>query len=276
MISKLEHSDHVRVSTLRLRAVEAYHAIEGGRETLDRLAAYRDSTKRGGGLMPGKVFFNVTMSLDGFIAPRSAPGDLDALRRGESTPNLERWMAQWSRLQAWVFPQRFFLESQHLGSGGEEGRDNEILKATFDRTAVSIMGKRMFEGGEIGWNDDAPFHTPVYVVTHERRDPWPRPGGTTFHFVNDGIDAALDQARDAAGDGDIRISGGADIIQQYLDAGLVDEFTLTVATVLLGDGIRLFDSIDADRLTLQPTHIEAPSTVTHITYAVTRSAGQAK
>jgi dihydrofolate reductase len=222
--------------------------------------------------MPGKVFFNITMSLDGFMAPRSEPGDIDALRRGESTPNLERWMSQWSRLQAWVFPQRFFLESQHLGSGGEEGRDNDILRHTFERTSVSIMGKRMFEGGEIGWNDDAPFHTPVYVITHEQRDPWTRPGGTTFHFVGDGIHAALDRARADAGDGDIRIAGGAETIQQYLDAGLIDEFTLAIAPVLLGDGIRLFDNVSADAIAFEPVHVETSSTVTHVTYAVTRTA----
>lgn len=222
--------------------------------------------------MSGKVFFSVTMSLDGFAAPHSAPGDLDALRRGEQTASLERWMQQWSRLQAWVFPQRFFVESQHLGTGGEEGRDNDILEATSHRTTVSIMGKRKFEGGEIGWHEDAPFHTPVFVVTHERRAPWSRPGGTTFHFVDDGIRAALDQARAVADDGDIRIAGGGSTIQQYLDAGLVDEFTVAIAPVLLGDGIRLFDHVDSDSLVLRTSHVECPTSVIHATFTVAESA----
>ena len=94
-------------------------------------------------------------------------------------------------LQQWIFPQRFFRENLKLGDGGEEGRDNDILRETFERTGVSIMGKRMFDLGEQVWPEEAPFHTPVFVVTHEEREPWERPGGTTFYFVNDGIESAL-------------------------------------------------------------------------------------
>lgn len=218
--------------------------------------------------MSGTVFFSVTMSLDGYIAPDTQLGDLDALRRGESTPSLERWMGQWGRLQAWAFPQRFLRESLHIGEGGEEGRDNDILEATFDRTGASIMGKRMFEAGEIGWDEDAPFHTPVYVLTHEAREPWVRQGGTTFHFVNDGIEAALTQARIAAGERDIRIAGGAETIVQYLNAGLIDEFKIALAPVVLGSGVSLFAGIDADALTLRPATVESSERVTHLTYAV--------
>src|SRR5215467_10379547 len=142
--------------------------------------------------MGGKVFFSVSMSLDGYIAPASL-GDL----MGQ----------QWMELQQWIFPQRFFRENLKLGEGGEEGRDNDIARETFERTGASVMGKRMFDAGEQSWPEDAPFHTPVFVVTHEQRDPWERPGGTTFHFVNDGIEAALDRAREAAGDRDVRIAG---------------------------------------------------------------------
>ena len=112
------------------------------------------------------------------------------------------------------------------------------------------MGKRMFDVGELAWPEEAPFHTPVFVVTHTKRDPWERPGGTTFHFVNDGIESALDQAREAAGDRDVRIAGGAETIQEYLDSGLIDEFSITLAPVLFGTGIRLFDRVDPDRLAL--------------------------
>lgn len=132
--------------------------------------------------MVGKVFFSVSMSLDGFIAPES-PEEL----MGQ----------QWMELQQWVFPQRFFRENLKLGEGGEEGRDNDIVRETFERTGASVMGKRMFDAGEQAWPEDPPFHTPVFVVTHEKRDPWVRQGGTTFYFVNDGIESALDQARRA-------------------------------------------------------------------------------
>ena len=111
--------------------------------------------------MAGKVFFSVTMSLDGYIAPGSL-GELMG--------------KQWMELQAWVFPQRFFRENLKLGEGGEEGRDDDILRATFERTGASVMGKRMFDAGEQMWPEEAPFHTPVFVVTHEEREPWERPG----------------------------------------------------------------------------------------------------
>src|SRR5690606_22287030 len=88
-----------------------------------------------------------------------------------------------------------------------------------------------------------PFHTPVYVLTHEKREPWVRPGGTTFHFVNDGAESALEQAKAAAGDRDIRISGGADVIQQYLNMGVVDELEIALAPVLFGEGRRLFENL---------------------------------
>jgi dihydrofolate reductase len=203
--------------------------------------------------MAGKVFFSVTMSLDGFIAPGS-PGELMG--------------RQWVELQAWVFPQRFFRENLKLGGGGEEGRDNDILRETFERTGASVMGKRMFDAGERMWPEEAPFHTPVFVVTHEKRDPWERPGGTTFHFVDDGIGAALDRAREAAGDRDVRISGGGETILAYLNAGLVDEFSIALSPVLFGSGIRLFEGVDVGRVALVPVGSEPSPRATHLTYTV--------
>jgi dihydrofolate reductase len=186
--------------------------------------------------MAGKVFFSVSMSLDGFIAPASL-GDL--------------MKQKWMELQAWVFPQRFFRENLKLGAGGEEGRDNDILRETFERTGASVMGKRMFDAGEKMWPEEAPFHTAVFVVTHEKRDPWARPGGTTFHFVNDGIEAAL----------------GATIVE-YVNAGLIDEFSIALSPVLFGSGIRLFDGVDTRRVALEPVRTEPSQRVTHLTYAV--------
>ncbi|MGC7094452.1 dihydrofolate reductase family protein [Amycolatopsis lurida] len=203
--------------------------------------------------MAGKVFFSVSMSLDGYIAP-------------ESTEDLMG--PQWRELQQWVFPQRFFRENLKFGEGGEEGRDNDILRETFERTGASVMGKRMFDAGEHAWPDEAPFHTPVFVVTHEKRDPWERPGGTAFHFVNDGIESALGQAREAAGDRDVRIAGGGATILEYVNAGLVDEFSIALSPVLFGTGIRLFEGVDASRVALEPIRSEPSPRVTHLTYAV--------
>ncbi|MES5820934.1 dihydrofolate reductase family protein [Streptomyces sp. RG80] len=203
--------------------------------------------------MAGKVFFSVSMSLDGFIAPASL-GDLMG--------------RQWMELQQWVFPLRFFRENLQLGEGGEEGRDNDIARETFERTGASVMGKRMFDAGEKMWPDKAPFHTPVFVVTHEKRDPWERPGGTTFHFVNDGIETALGQAREAAGDRDVRIAGGGATILEYVNAGLIDEFSIALSPVLFGSGIRLFEGVDASKVALEPVRSEPSSRVTHLTYTV--------
>jgi dihydrofolate reductase len=223
--------------------------------------------------MPGKVFFSVSMSLDGYVAPDSHAAAIEAMRPDASTPGAERWRAQWGQLHSWVPEQRFFRENLKLGEGGKEGRDNAILEETFKRTGASIMGKRMFELGEISWPEEPPFHTPVYVLTHEEREPWTRPGGTTFYFVNDGIESALEQARDAAGDRDVRIAGGGNTILQYLNAGLIDEFSVALAPVFFGAGVRLFDRVDGDALAPEQVQVEPSSSspVTHLTYALGRS-----
>jgi dihydrofolate reductase len=148
------------------------------------------------------------------------------------------------------------------------GEDNRVLEQTYNRTGVSIMGKRMFEGGEQAWPEEAPFHTPVFVLTSEVRSPWERPGGTTFHFVNDGIENALRRARDAAGDRDIWIAGGADVIVQYLNAGLVDEFSVALSPMMHGAGRRLFEGIDPTRIALDIVEAIDSPMVTHVSYTV--------
>ncbi|MBM9465167.1 dihydrofolate reductase family protein [Aeromicrobium sp. YIM 150415] len=203
--------------------------------------------------MSGKVFFSVSMSLDGYIAPES-PEELMG--------------KQWMELQAWVFPLRYMRERLQLGEGGEEGRDNDLLRATFERTGAQVMGKHMFDAGEHAWPETPPFRSPVFVVTQEVRDPWERQGGTTFHFVNDGIRSALEQAREAAGDRDIRISGGGETILSYLNAGLVDEFHLALSPVLFGAGVRLFEGIDAGSIALEQIGSESSPRATHLTYRV--------
>lgn len=203
--------------------------------------------------MAGKVFFSVSMSLDGFIAPES-PDEL----MGQ----------QWMELQAWMFPLRFTRENLQLGEGGEEGRDNDIASKTFERTGASVMGKRMFEAGENAWPEDAPFHTPVFVVTHEKRDAWERLGGTTFHFVDDGIESALSRAREAAGDRHVRVAGGGETILEFLNAGLIDEFSIALSPVLFGSGIRLFEGVDGARVAFKQVASESSPRTTHLTYTV--------
>src|SRR2546427_3251700 len=121
--------------------------------------------------MKSNVFFDIAASLDGFIAPEG----MDMAHAAD--PEYKQWLSLWSKLQGWVFQQKFFRENLKLGEGGETGHDNRMLEETFKRTGVSIVGKRMFEGGELFWPEEAPFHTPVFVLTHEVRKPWVRPGG---------------------------------------------------------------------------------------------------
>lgn len=117
---------------------------------------------------------------------------------------------------------------------------------------------------------DAPFRGQVFVLTHEVRAPWERKGGTTFHFVNDGLEAALQRAREAAGDEDVRISGGGATVLQYLNAGLVDELLLSLAPTFLGGGVRLFEGIDRDAVEVSITEVVGSPEVTHLRYAVRR------
>lgn len=207
-----------------------------------------------------KVFFSVSIALDGYLVP---PG-MDLAHAGD--PTFENWGAQWGKLQSWVLATRFFRENLKFGDDGETGIDNQIVEHTFQRTGVSIMGKRMFELGEAMWPEEAPFHTPVFVLSSQAREPWVRPGGTTFYFVNDGIESALRQAREVAGDRDIRIAGGANVIQQYLRAGLVDEFTLAISPVMFGGGQRLFAGIGRE-VTIELVETIASPRVTHVRYA---------
>lgn len=210
-----------------------------------------------------KVFFDVAMSLDGYIAPDGM--DMEHA----SDPSYKNWAKKWGDLQHWVFPLKFFRENLKIGEGGATGAENDMIERVFNRTGVSVMGKNMFTGGEQFWPEEAPFHTPVFVVTHTVRQPWQRPGGTTFSFVNDGIESALRQAREAAGDRDIRIAGGANLIQQFLNAGLIDEFTIHYAPVVFGGGELLFKDI-ADTAQFRIRDAVVGKYATHITYEADR------
>ena len=213
----------------------------------------------------GKVFFDISTSLDGYVAGPD-PSLEDPLGEGGE------------QLHEWAFAAQSWRE-QHGLEGGEENEDSGILAEATDATGAVIMGRKMFSGGEGPWEndpnadgwwgDDPPFHVPVFVLTHHAREHEPMQGGTTFHFVTDGIESALGQARDAAGEKDVAIAGGASAVQQYLAAGLVDEFQIHVAPVLLGGGVRLFEDLGgAQPLEVEATRVVQSPAVTHLRYRV--------
>jgi dihydrofolate reductase len=202
-----------------------------------------------------KVFFDTAVSLDGFMAgdnrsPQNAIGDGGRV------------------LHNWMFVQKAFW--QHLGTedGIEDGPDGNIIRESIARTGANIMGKRMFEEGETNWPENL-FKSDVYVLTHQIRNPWIQKGTTTFYFINDGIITALEKAKKSFGGKDIRIMGGADTLQQYLNAGLVDEIILHITPVILGTGIRLFDHIDKRKFDIEIMNIIHSSLTTHLHYRLT-------
>src|SRR5574338_1372163 len=182
-------------------------------------------------------FVNIGLSLDGYMAP-----DGMTLENWDR-PEYKNWGAKWGALMAWILNQQYCRENLKLGPGGETGPVTDMLRHTAERIGANIMGKRLFEAGERGWPEEAPFHTPVYVLTHEKRAPWVCPGGTTFYFSNDGPERALELARGSAGGRDVRIAGGADVIQQYLNMGVIEELEIALAPVLLCGGRRLFENV---------------------------------
>ena len=181
-----------------------------------------------------KVFVNIGLSLDGYMAP-------EGMTMGN--PGYKNWGAKWGALMGWLLEQQYFRENHQFVAGGETGPVNDLVRRTAERIGANIMGKRMFDQGEVAWPEEAPFHTPVYVLTNTKREPWVRPGGTTFFFISDGPERALELAREGAGSKDIRIAGGADVIQQYLNLGVVDELEIALAPVLFGSGRRLFENL---------------------------------
>lgn len=202
-----------------------------------------------------KVFVHLGMSLDGFMAGPN---------RGPANPLGDAGLS----IHDWLFKQRAFRRHLSLGDDGESGLDNRMVEAVFARIGANIMGKRMFDEGEANWPEEAPFHAPVFVLTKETRSPWLRPGGTTFYFVNDGLEAVLARAREAAGDKNVRISGGQSVVMQYLNAGWVDELYIALAPVFLGEGLRLFDGIDTRKIGVEISEAVHSPEVTHLRYAV--------
>ena len=204
-----------------------------------------------------KVFVHIGLSLDGYMAP-------EGMTMGK--PEYKDWGAKWGAMMAWILNQQYFRENLLKLDGGETGPVNDLVRQTAERSGANIMGKRMFDQGEIAWPEEAPFHTPVYVLTHEKREPWVRPGGTTFHFVNDGPQRTLELARESAGNRDIRVSGGADVIQQYLNLGVIDELEIALAPVLFGSGRRLFENLHEPGPAFRIDRVLDSSTATHLRY----------
>lgn len=157
----------------------------------------------------GRVMFDMSMSLDGYIAGPHVSVEQGLGEGGE-------------RLHEWLYGLASWRERHGL-AGGTSDTDAEVLDEGLRTTGAIIMGRHMFDMSEGPWGDNPPFHMPVWVLTHHPREPLVKAGGTTFNFVTEGIESALQQARAAAGDRDIAIAGGANVIQQYLKAGLIDE-----------------------------------------------------
>jgi dihydrofolate reductase len=208
------------------------------------------------------VFCHIAISLDGYAA---GPNQSMENPIGEGGMRLHEWAL---KNQAW--------RSEHHMEGGERDPSSGVLEEVVENVGAYIMGRNMFASGRGEWDpdwrgwwgEDPPFHTPVFVLTHHPRESLEMQGGTTFHFVTEGPEAALEQARAAAGDGRISIAGGASTVRQYLAAGHLDELYLHIAPVLLGAGERLLD--DVGDPTLEPIEVVAAPDVTHVKYRVVR------
>jgi dihydrofolate reductase len=208
-----------------------------------------------------KLRFQVSTSVDGFIAGPN-PSEEDPL--GEGGTQLHQWVL---KLAAWRKP--------HGREGGETNASSAVVEDTLDNVGATIMGRNMFGGGpgpwgedpwDGWWGDDPPFHHPVFVLTHHQRERLEKQGGNSFTFVTDGIESALEQARDAAGGKDVSLAGGAAVMQQYLAAGLLDELLLNVVPVLLGDGTRLFENLAGVDASLEQVEVVETPEVTHLKY----------
>jgi len=210
-----------------------------------------------------RLRLSITMSLDGYVA---GPDQSEENPLGVDAMDLHEWF----------FPLRAFRE-MHGEGGGESNASSTVVEERRANIGATIMGRNMFgpvrgpwpdDSWRGWWGEDPPYHHPVFVLTHHARQPLEMEGGTTFHFVTNGIESALTQAKDAAQGGDVWLAGGASVVNQYLAARLVDEIDVSIAPLLLGAGARLFEGVD--RRTLELTQIRAVDApgVTHIKYEV--------
>lgn len=199
---------------------------------------------------------DISMSLDGYV---TGPNDGVGQGLGEGGEALHEWIVG---LASW--------RERHGYEGGVGGTDADVMEEAFAGVGAIVMGRRMFDHGEGPWGDEPPFRMPVFVVTHQAREPLEKAGGTTFTFVSKGGPArALELAREAAGDGDVSIAGGADVIRQTLSAGLLDQLQVHVVPVLMGGGVRLFDGLGQE-VRFEQTRAIASDAVTHLRLRVVR------
>jgi dihydrofolate reductase len=213
-----------------------------------------------------KVRTDITMSLDGFVAGPNRTLEQPLGEGGE-------------RLHEWAFAAVSWRERHGL-AGGEQNADSDVIRESQDATGAVVMGRRMFSGGEGPWSedpnatgwwgDDPPFHVPVFVLTHHAREALVMQGGTSFAFVTGGIEAAVEQAREAAGERDVLVAGGGSVLQQALQAGLLEELQVHVAPLLLGGGVRLFADTLERIVDLEPERVIESPAVAHLRYRVVR------
>lgn len=211
----------------------------------------------------GKIIADISMSLDGYIAGPNPTLQEPLGHRGE---DLHEWVV---RLAAW--------RKSHGMSGGETGPDGDIMEESIANVGAVIMGRKMFSGGsgpwetdpnaDAWWGDNPPFHVPVFVLTNHKREKVNKKGGTSFTFVNDGIESALSQAKKAAGDKNISIAGGADVIQQFIKAGHLDELQIHLVPILLGGGTPLLVNL-GDDTKLEKNRVVDTPLVTHMKFRV--------
>ena len=215
-----------------------------------------------------KVTAQMSLSLDGCYAGPRFTGD---------ATDVAGWTASaealgFFRVTRWVTDAMAWRERQGF-AGGERSVDSEIIEETFASAGAYVMGRRMFEGGEIPWGDDPPFRAPVFVVTHRPHEVVERAGGTSFTFVTDGVEQAVELARKAAGGRDVAVAGGGTTVRHVMQRGLLDEIELHIAPVVLGDGQRLFDAsldiADDEGIELTPLRVVESPEITHLRYAVT-------
>src|SRR3954447_8220615 len=213
-----------------------------------------------------KLIADLSMSLDGFVAGPD-PSQQDPL--GIGGMELHQWAL---KAMSW--------QQEHGHEGGEDNADSKLIAALRARIGAGIMGRKMYSGGSGGWEDDPnprgwwgedpPFHHDVYVLTHHQREPLEMDGGTTFHYVTDGVRSAYEQAVAAAGDKDVQVHGGGSAVSQLLREGLLDELPVHIAPVLLGSGARLLDDVPAGTLERLET-FGSDTGVVHVRYAVVKS-----
>jgi dihydrofolate reductase len=213
-----------------------------------------------------KLRCHISISLDGFVA---GPNQCEENPLGDGGERLHEWVIP---LAAW--------RRAHGGQGGELNDSTSVFEESRENIGAGVMGRNMFGpvgGGDWGeerwtgwWGDNPPYHYPVFVLTHHSRDPVAMAGGTTFHFVTDGIESALEQAKKAAGGKDVMLWGGGQVAQQYLAAGLLDELEPHVVPLLLGGGSRLLDDLGHPNVRLEQVRAVAAPGVTHLKYRILR------